>query len=66
MPGQSECWLVSAELAPHAPFILDDALVRFDDTRLRTALTLLQEEAKDRQILLFTCQSREAALSEGG
>ena len=57
---------VSAELAPHAPFILDDALVRFDDTRLRTALTLLQEEAKDRQILLFTCQSREAALSEGG
>ena len=58
---------VSAELAPHAPFILDDALVRFDDTRLRAALTLLQEEAKDRQILLFTCQSREAAaLSEGG
>ena len=58
---------VSAELAPHAPFILDDALVRFDDTRLRTALALLQEEAKDRQILLFTCQSREAAaLSEGG
>ena len=57
---------VSAELAPNAPFILDDALVRFDDTRLRSALALLQEEAKARQILLFTCQSREAALSEGG
>jgi len=57
---------VSGELAPHAPFILDDALVRFDDTRLRSALALLQEEAENRQILLFTCQSREATLAEGG
>ncbi len=58
---------VSAELSPHAPFILDDALVRFDDTRLREALQLLQEEAGNRQILLFTCQSRETtALSKGG
>ncbi|MBQ7566100.1 MAG: AAA family ATPase [Oscillospiraceae bacterium] len=41
------------------PLILDDALVYFDDRRLAAALRLLQEEAKKRQILLFTCQSRE-------
>ena len=31
-----------------------------DDERLRLALRLLQREAESRQILLFTCQSREA------
>ena len=41
------------------PLILDDALVMFDDERLSTAMQLLREEAKTRQILLFTCQSRE-------
>ena len=57
---------VSAELLPSAPFILDDALVRFDDARLHEAMMLLQEEAQSRQILLFTCQGREqAVLSEG-
>jgi len=33
--------------------------VRFDDARLRAAVTLLQAEAKEKQVLLFTCQSRE-------
>ena len=41
------------------PLILDDALVCFDDARLRLCLDLLRELAEGRQILLFTCQSRE-------
>lgn len=42
-----------------APLVLDDALVNFDDERLGLALELLQQLAEHRQILLFTCQSRE-------
>lgn len=53
---------VSQELTPEAPLVLDDALVRFDDTRLAEAVTLLQAEGREKQILLFTCQSREARL----
>ena len=44
-----------------APIILDDALASFDDGRCAAALDCLREEAKKRQILLFTCHSREAA-----
>ena len=47
-----------------APIVLDDALVMFDDERLQLALDLLHREAADRQILLFTCQSREKALEK--
>ena len=50
---------VSRELSPHAPLILDDALVRFDDERHAAAMEILQSEGKNRQILLFTCQTRE-------
>ena len=46
-------------LPEDAPILLDDALVMFDDDRLRLALHLLRREAETRQILLFTCQSRE-------
>ena len=46
-------------LTPNAPLVLDDALVRFDDTRLAAALTLLQTCAVTHQVLLFTCHSRE-------
>ena len=53
---------LSETLAPEAPLILDDALVRFDDRRLQTALEVLQELSQTRQILLFTCQSRESNL----
>ena len=42
-----------------APLVLDDALVNFDDERLALALDLLRDLANRRQILLFTCQSRE-------
>ncbi len=41
------------------PLVLDDALANFDDARLTRALELLRELAKERQILLLTCHSRE-------
>lgn len=50
---------VAQELTPDAPLILDDAFVRFDNPRLQAALELLQEIAKEKQVILFTCQSRE-------
>ena len=46
------------------PLILDDALAFFDDERLALALDLLRELSQTRQILLFTCQSREKRLLE--
>ena len=50
---------VSRELTPQAPFVLDDALVRFDDVRHAAAMEILKQEAQNRQIILFTCQTRE-------
>jgi len=47
------------------PIILDDALVSFDDARLGNALALLKELSKKRQIILFTCQNREARFFQG-
>ena len=41
------------------PLLLDDALAAFDDERMGYALELLQELAAQRQVILFTCQSRE-------
>lgn len=55
---------VAEELSGDAPLILDDAFVRFDDTRLQKALNLLREESKNKQVLIFTCQSRENRLLE--
>ncbi|MBR4109589.1 MAG: AAA family ATPase [Oscillospiraceae bacterium] len=51
---------VAEELTPGAPVVLDDALVRFDDDRLAAAMKILAQEAKGRQVILFTCQQREA------
>ena len=50
---------VAEELTPNAPLILDDALVRFDDMRMRAAVSILQELAENRQVICFTCQGRE-------
>ena len=52
---------VSEELTPEAPLILDDALVRFDDKRVKAAVDLLEEMALQKQIILFSCQGREQA-----
>ena len=53
---------VAEELTPHAPLVLDDALVRFDDVRLKAALEILEEVSADKQVILFTCQGREQAI----
>ncbi len=50
---------VARELTPQTPLVLDDALARFDDSRLAAALNILKEEAEHRQVILFSCQSRE-------
>ena len=50
---------VAEELTPDAPLILDDALVRFDDRRLKNAMVVLGDAAQSKQVILFTCQSRE-------
>lgn len=50
---------VAEALTPEAPLVLDDALVRFDDTRLQEAMALLREESERRQVIVFSCQNRE-------
>ena len=54
LPGEDPC-----------PLVLDDALVHFDDERCALALDCLAELGRQRQILLFTCQGREARLMAG-
>lgn len=51
---------VAEELTPEAPLVLDDALVRFDDRRMAQALKILDEMAKKKQVICFTCQNRES------
>lgn len=48
--------------ADPCPILLDDALDAFDDRRAKLALDCLLEAAKTRQILLFSCHSREKEL----
>ena len=50
---------IAEELTPDVPLILDDALVRFDDARMRSAVAVLEEMAQKKQVILFTCQGRE-------
>lgn len=47
------------------PIILDDALTNFDDDRCAAALNWLKKESTRRQIILFTCHSREADFFAG-
>lgn len=44
-------------LPEDAPLILDDALVNFDDDRCEAAIEVLGEEARKRQVILFTCRT---------
>ena len=55
------CRLALGEEDP-CPLILDDVMLTFDDTRAKRALELLQDLARERQILLFTCSGREEEL----
>ena len=54
---------VAEELIPQAPLVLDDALVRFDDKRMQAAVGILEKMSRKKQVILFTCQGREAQLS---
>ena len=51
---------VSEVLSPNTPLVLDDALARFDDARMEAALRVLTDLGERRQIILFSCQQREA------
>jgi hypothetical protein len=53
------CGLISDPENP-CPIILDDALVHFDDARANAALDYFRCLAETRQVILFTCHSREA------
>ena len=55
---------VAEELTPNAPLVLDDALVRFDDDRLKEILKQFKKSGEHKQVLLFTCQSRERKIME--
>ncbi len=54
------CEMVLPEEDP-APLVLDDALANFDDDRCAAAVEYLRHLGEKRQILLFTCHSRENA-----
>ena len=55
---------VAEELTPEAPLVLDDAFVRFDDVRLKETLKILNQSGNQKQVILFTCQSREKKIME--
>ena len=55
---------VAEELTPYAPLVLDDAFVRFDDDRLKEILKILNQTGDGKQVILFTCQSRERKIME--
>ena len=61
---RDRCELVLPAEEP-CPLVLDDALANFDDGRCALALEALSRLGEERQILLFTCHSREARLAEG-
>lgn len=46
------------------PIILDEAFAYFDDERLKNSLLFLMEQAKEHQIILFTCTKRERQILE--
>ena len=57
------CELALPEGEP-CPLILDDALVNLDDERLEQAMKLLNEIARERQVILFSCRRQDNALPE--
>jgi uncharacterized protein YhaN len=52
-------------LPPDCPVVIDDALASFDDTRTALALEFLADFSAQRQIILFTCHTREARIVDG-
>ncbi|TAK21943.1 MAG: hypothetical protein EPO26_13260 [Chloroflexota bacterium] len=46
------------------PIVIDDGLIAFDDARAAAMLDVLREEARERQVLLFTWSDRYDAAAE--
>ena len=46
------------------PLIFDDSFVQYDSKRLKNSIEMLAKESERRQIILFTCQEREAELAK--
>ncbi|MCX8128908.1 MAG: AAA family ATPase [Clostridia bacterium] len=44
------------------PFIMDEIFAQYDDTRTRETLAFLKGLSEQRQIILFTCKSREVEI----
>jgi uncharacterized protein YhaN len=44
------------------PLVMDEVFAQFDDKRTELALKYLYSEHRNRQILLFTCKTREVEL----
>lgn len=45
------------------PILLDEAFSQYDELRIREAFQYLYEISREKQILFFTCRSREAELA---
>lgn len=58
------CELALPQAEP-CPLVLDDVLDAFDDQRAGLALNCLLDVARTRQVLLFSCHSREKELLRG-
>ncbi|HAQ41659.1 MAG TPA: hypothetical protein DCM73_13050 [Clostridiales bacterium] len=46
------------------PLVFDDSFVQYDSKRLKNSIEMLAKESERRQIILFTCQEREAELAK--
>ena len=46
------------------PLIFDDSFVQYDSKRLKNSLEMLSKESERRQVILFTCQEREAEIAK--
>lgn len=59
------CELCLPNDAKGCPLVLDDALCTLDDARMGLVLDFLRELSQERQVILFTCQRREADCMRG-
>lgn len=46
------------------PIILDESFAYYDEERLANILTFINEQYKDRQVIIFTCTNREKEILE--
>lgn len=53
------------ELTPeNMPIILDETFAYFDDFRLKNVIEFLNDNYKNKQIIIFTCTNREINILE--